>query len=49
MWVDTGTSSGFGREWAIAALARGDRAAATARDAGVFLVSLTSSMLPTRP
>src|ERR1700692_2532420 len=28
----TGTSRGFGREWAIAALDRGDQVAATARD-----------------
>ena len=33
-WFITGTSRGFGREWAIAALERGDRVAATARDAG---------------
>jgi NAD(P)-dependent dehydrogenase (short-subunit alcohol dehydrogenase family) len=31
-WFITGTSRGFGREWAIAALDRGDRVAATARD-----------------
>jgi NAD(P)-dependent dehydrogenase (short-subunit alcohol dehydrogenase family) len=31
-WFITGTSRGFGREWAIAALQRGDRVAATARD-----------------
>jgi NAD(P)-dependent dehydrogenase (short-subunit alcohol dehydrogenase family) len=31
-WFITGTSRGFGREWAIAALARGDRVAGTARD-----------------
>src|SRR4051812_40934102 len=33
-WFITGTSRGFGREWAIAALERGDRVAATARDIG---------------
>ena len=33
-WFITGTSRGFGREWALAALERGDRVAATARDAG---------------
>ncbi len=33
-WFITGTSRGFGREWAIAALERGDRVAATARDTG---------------
>src|ERR1700712_4874688 len=30
-WFITGTSRGFGREWALAALERGDRVAATAR------------------
>jgi NAD(P)-dependent dehydrogenase (short-subunit alcohol dehydrogenase family) len=30
-WFITGTSRGFGREWAIAALDRGDKVAATAR------------------
>lgn len=32
-WFITGTSRGFGREWALAALGRGDNVAATARDA----------------
>src|SRR4051812_5348446 len=31
IWFITGTSRGFGREWATAALERGDRVAATAR------------------
>jgi NAD(P)-dependent dehydrogenase (short-subunit alcohol dehydrogenase family) len=31
-WFITGTSRGFGREWTKAALDRGDRVAATARD-----------------
>jgi NAD(P)-dependent dehydrogenase (short-subunit alcohol dehydrogenase family) len=31
-WIITGTSRGFGRIWAEAALARGDRVVATARD-----------------
>lgn len=31
-WFITGTSRGFGQEWAQAALARGDKVAATARD-----------------
>jgi NAD(P)-dependent dehydrogenase (short-subunit alcohol dehydrogenase family) len=31
-WFITGSSKGFGREWAIAALERGDTVAATARD-----------------
>jgi NAD(P)-dependent dehydrogenase (short-subunit alcohol dehydrogenase family) len=33
VWFITGTSRGFGRVWAQAALARGDRVIATARDA----------------
>jgi NAD(P)-dependent dehydrogenase (short-subunit alcohol dehydrogenase family) len=32
VWFITGTSKGFGRVWSEAALARGDRVAATARD-----------------
>lgn len=32
VWFITGTSRGFGREWAVAALERGDRVAATARN-----------------
>jgi NAD(P)-dependent dehydrogenase (short-subunit alcohol dehydrogenase family) len=35
-WFITGTSRGFGREWAIAALERDDRVAGTARDAGTL-------------
>src|ERR1700722_4367456 len=31
-WLITGTSRGFGREWTIAALERGDRVVATARN-----------------
>jgi NAD(P)-dependent dehydrogenase (short-subunit alcohol dehydrogenase family) len=34
VWFITGTSKGFGRVWAEAALERGDRVAATARDVG---------------
>lgn len=30
-WFITGASKGFGREWAEAALERGDKVAATAR------------------
>jgi NAD(P)-dependent dehydrogenase (short-subunit alcohol dehydrogenase family) len=33
-WFITGTSRGFGRDWTVAALERGDRVAATARDVG---------------
>ena len=32
VWFITGTSRGFGRIWAEAALERGDKVAATARD-----------------
>jgi len=32
VWFITGTSRGFGREWALAALERGDRVAGTARE-----------------
>jgi NAD(P)-dependent dehydrogenase (short-subunit alcohol dehydrogenase family) len=32
IWFITGTSRGFGREWAVGALERGDKVAATARD-----------------
>src|SRR5262245_44282812 len=34
VWFITGTSKGFGKEFALAALGRGGRVAATARDAG---------------
>jgi NAD(P)-dependent dehydrogenase (short-subunit alcohol dehydrogenase family) len=36
VWFITGTSRGFGRVWAQAALERGDRVAATARDIGTL-------------
>ena len=36
VWFITGTSKGFGRIWADAALARGDHVAATARDAATL-------------
>jgi NADP-dependent 3-hydroxy acid dehydrogenase YdfG len=32
IWFITGTSRGFGRDWAIAALERGDKVAGTARN-----------------
>ncbi len=35
-WFITGTSRGFGREWALAALERGDAVVATARDAATL-------------
>src|SRR5215813_9897188 len=37
VWFITGTSRGFGRIWAQAALERGDRLAATARDLKTLL------------
>jgi NAD(P)-dependent dehydrogenase (short-subunit alcohol dehydrogenase family) len=36
VWFVTGASRGFGREWTIAALERGDSVAATARDASTL-------------
>jgi len=36
VWLITGTSRGFGRVWAQAALERGDSVAATARDIGTL-------------
>ncbi|MCW2831971.1 MAG: short-chain dehydrogenase/reductase [Aeromicrobium sp.] len=36
IWFITGASRGFGREWSVAALERGDRVAATARDASTL-------------
>jgi NAD(P)-dependent dehydrogenase (short-subunit alcohol dehydrogenase family) len=36
-WLITGASKGFGREWAIAALERGDTVAATARDTSTLV------------
>jgi NAD(P)-dependent dehydrogenase (short-subunit alcohol dehydrogenase family) len=36
VWFITGTSRGFGREWTEAALQRGDKVAATARDTGTL-------------
>src|SRR6266542_3759329 len=36
VWFITGSSRGFGREFALAALERGDQVAATARDAGTL-------------
>jgi len=39
VWFITGSSRGFGREFALAALERGDQVAATARDAGTLKVA----------
>src|SRR5260221_13018113 len=36
IWFITGASKGFGREWAEAALERGDTVAATARNLGTL-------------
>ncbi len=36
-WFITGASKGFGREWAMAALERGDSVAATARDVSTLI------------
>jgi NAD(P)-dependent dehydrogenase (short-subunit alcohol dehydrogenase family) len=50
-WFITGTSKGFGREWAIAALDRGDRVAATARDASTLddlVAAYGDAVLPLR-
>jgi NAD(P)-dependent dehydrogenase (short-subunit alcohol dehydrogenase family) len=41
VWFITGTSKGFGRVWAEAALSRGDRVAATARDVTALAPLLT--------
>jgi NAD(P)-dependent dehydrogenase (short-subunit alcohol dehydrogenase family) len=55
VWFITGTSRGFGHIWARAALARGDRVAATAREVGPLqqLVEQygdrVARMLPTSP
>lgn len=37
VWFITGVSRGFGRAWALAALERGDRVAATARDTSTLV------------
>jgi NAD(P)-dependent dehydrogenase (short-subunit alcohol dehydrogenase family) len=50
-WFITGTSRGFGREWAVAALERGDRVAATARDVttlGELTAKYGDAILPIR-
>lgn len=36
VWLITGASRGFGREWALAALRRGDKVVGTARDANTL-------------
>ena len=50
-WFITGASRGFGREWAIAALERGDRVAATARDTSTLddlVTTYGDAVLPIR-
>jgi NAD(P)-dependent dehydrogenase (short-subunit alcohol dehydrogenase family) len=50
-WFITGASRGFGREWAVAALERGDRVAATARDTstlGDLVAEHGDAVLPIR-
>jgi NAD(P)-dependent dehydrogenase (short-subunit alcohol dehydrogenase family) len=49
VWFITGTSRGFGREWTIAALERGDKVAATARDTSTLddlVVRYGDALLP---
>ena len=49
IWFITGTSRGFGREWTIAALERGDKVAATARDTATLddlVVEYGHALLP---
>lgn len=48
-WYITGTSRGFGKVWATAALKRGDRVAATARDVaslGELITQFGTAVLP---
>src|ERR1700750_2092330 len=45
-WFITGASRGFGRIWAEAALARGDRVAATARDTSTLNAREGENFLP---
>ena len=45
-WFITGASRGFGRIWAQAALARGDRVAATARDTSTLDALRGDNFLP---
>jgi len=50
-WFITGASRGFGREWTIAALERGDSVAATARDTSTLddlVVRFRDQVLPIR-
>ncbi|BBX84442.1 SDR family oxidoreductase [Mycolicibacterium aubagnense] len=49
VWFITGTSRGFGREWTIAALKRGDKVAATARDVSTLdelVAEYSDALLP---
>lgn len=51
VWFITGTSRGFGRQWAIAALERGDKVAGTARDTATLddlVATYGDAILPIR-
>lgn len=51
IWFITGASRGFGREWSIAALERGDKVAATARDTATLddlVAKYGDALLPIR-
>ncbi|WP_405485932.1 SDR family oxidoreductase [Nocardia sp. NBC_00511] len=51
VWFITGVSRGFGREWALAALERGDRVAGTARDLSTLddlVAKYSDTFLPLR-
>ncbi|BBY28038.1 SDR family oxidoreductase [Mycolicibacterium sediminis] len=51
VWFITGASRGFGREWSIAALERGDKVAATARDTATLddlVAKYGDALLPIR-
>ncbi|MBU3061553.1 SDR family oxidoreductase [Nocardia sp. NEAU-G5] len=51
VWFITGVSRGFGREWALAALERGDRVAGTARDVSTLdeiVAKYPDTFLPVR-
>ena len=46
VWFITGSSRGFGRIWAEAALERGDRVAATARDVSSAILAVVDAEEP---
>jgi NAD(P)-dependent dehydrogenase (short-subunit alcohol dehydrogenase family) len=49
VWFVTGASRGFGRIWTEAALKRGDRVAATARDLKASTISSALMATPSLP